>query len=43
MQMVCQIRATTDTTVNFEFTDLVGDVDGLSPTVDPGNDGTPDF
>ncbi|WP_417558748.1 SdrD B-like domain-containing protein, partial [Mesoflavibacter zeaxanthinifaciens] len=36
-------NATTDTSPNFQFTDLSGDADGLSPTVDPGNDGTPDY
>jgi len=35
--------ATTNETPNYQFTDVVGDADGLSPTVDPGGDGTPDY
>ena len=35
--------ATTDSSANFEFTDLAGDLDGLSPSVDAAGDGTPDY
>lgn len=35
--------ATLDISTNFQFADAVGDPDGLSPTVDPGGDGLPDY
>lgn len=35
--------ATADITTNFQFSDATGDPDGLSPTVDPGGDGQPDY
>ena len=35
--------ATTDQTANFQFSDVNGDPDGLSPTVDAGGDGTTDY
>ncbi|MEL6251811.1 MAG: T9SS type A sorting domain-containing protein, partial [Bacteroidota bacterium] len=35
--------ATLDISTNFQFTDAGGDPDGLSPTVDPGGDGLPDY
>ena len=33
--------ATTDESENYQFNDVAGDADGLSPTVDPAGDGTP--
>ena len=35
--------ATTDESENYQFNDVAGDADGLSPTVDPAGDGTPDY
>lgn len=35
--------ATTDSTANFQFSDVVGDPDGLSNSVDVGEDGIPDY
>ena len=35
--------ATLDETSDFQFSDLAGDADGLSPSVDANNDGTVDF
>lgn len=35
--------ATTDISINFQFTDATGDPDGLSPSADPGGDGVTDY
>ncbi len=38
-----EVGATTDITTNFQFSDVSGDVDGLSPTVDPDANGVPNY
>ncbi|WP_452223842.1 hypothetical protein, partial [Lacinutrix chionoecetis] len=38
-----EVGATTDLTPNFQFSDLSGDADGLSPSVDPDGDGVPNY